>query len=570
MKVYLAQQNYHIGNFALNKDKIISAVHQAKQSGADLIVFSELSVCGYPPRDFLEFEDFILHVEATVKDIALHSFDIGIILGAPTRNLQREGKDLFNSGLLLYNGEVQGEVHKTLLPTYDVFDEYRYFEPAFDWNVLTFKGKKIALTICEDIWNLGDNPLYRICPMDELMKQSPDLMINISASPFDYHHDEDRKDVIRLNVMKYKLPMIYCNTVGSQTEIVFDGGSLVYDRIGNLIHELNYFEEDIFLVDTAILEGSSLSSSSKEKISQHINVDARKSEDAEGIISRLTELNSIAQIKAALVLGIRDYFTKMGFSKAILGSSGGIDSAVVLTLAVEALGSENVTAVLMPSAFSSEHSVADAVSLSKKLGTTYHVMPIESIYDTFLDTLDPLFGGTPFGVAEENIQSRSRGNILMAIANKFGFVLLNTSNKSELATGYGTLYGDMAGGISVLGDLYKVQIYALANYINRAGEIIPQHIIDKAPSAELRPGQKDSDSLPEYDVLDAVLYLYIEQRMGPSEIIAKGFDELLVRRILKLVNSNEYKRNQFCPIIRVSSKAFGIGRRVPIVAKYLS
>ena len=570
MKVYLAQQNYHIGNFALNKDKIISAVHQAKQSGADLIVFSELSVCGYPPRDFLEFEDFILHVESTVKDIALHSFDIGIILGAPTRNLQREGKDLFNSGLLLYNGEVQGEVHKTLLPTYDVFDEYRYFEPAFNWNVLTFKGKKIALTICEDIWNLGDNPLYRICPMDELMKQSPDLMINISASPFDYHHDEDRKEVIRLNVMKYKLPMIYCNTVGSQTEIVFDGGSLVYDRSGNLIHELNYFEEDIFLIDTATLEGPSAATSSKEKTSLHADVVTREGHDAEVIISRLTELNSIAQIKAALVLGIRDYFTKMGFSKAILGSSGGIDSAVVLTLAVEALGSENVTAVLMPSAFSSEHSVADAVSLSKKLGTTYHVMPIESIYDTFLDTLDPLFGGTPFGVAEENIQSRSRGNILMAIANKFGFVLLNTSNKSELATGYGTLYGDMAGGISVLGDLYKVQIYALANYINRAGEIIPQHIIDKAPSAELRPGQKDSDSLPEYDVLDAVLYLYIEQRMGPSEIIAKGFDETLVRRILKLVNSNEYKRNQFCPIIRVSSKAFGIGRRVPIVAKYLS
>ena len=570
MKVYLAQQNYHIGNFALNKDKIISAVHHAKQSGADLIVFSELSVCGYPPRDFLEFEDFILHVESTVKDIALHSFDIGIILGAPTRNLQREGKDLFNSGLLLYNGEVQGEVHKTLLPTYDVFDEYRYFEPAFNWNVLTFKGKKIALTICEDIWNLGDNPLYRICPMDELMKQSPDLMINISASPFDYHHDEDRKEVIRLNVMKYKLPMIYCNTVGSQTEIVFDGGSLVYDRNGTLIHELNYFEEDIVVVDTVTLEGPSLATSSNEKKSQHIDIDTRKIEDAEGIISRLTDFNSISQIKTALVLGIKDYFTKMGFSKAILGSSGGIDSAVVLTLAVEALGSENVTAVLMPSAFSSEHSIEDAVSLSKKLGTPYHVMPIESIYDTFLDALDPLFGGTPFGVAEENIQSRSRGNILMAIANKFGFVLLNTSNKSELATGYGTLYGDMAGGISVLGDLYKVQVYALANYINRAGEIIPQHIIDKAPSAELRPGQKDSDSLPEYDVLDAVLYLYIEQRMGPSEIIAKGFDETLVRRVLKMVNSNEYKRNQFCPIIRVSSKAFGIGRRVPIVAKYLS
>ena len=566
MKVYLAQQNYHIGNFTQNRDKILSAVQEARKSGADLVLFSELSVCGYPPRDFLEFEDFIMEAEATVRDIAAHSNDIGIIIGAPTRNSKKEGKDLFNSALLLYNGKVHGEVHKTLLPTYDVFDEYRYFEPAFDWNVIDFKGTKIALTICEDIWNLGDNPLYRICPMDELMKQSPDLMINISASPFDHDHDNDRKNVIRLNVMKYKLPMIYCNTVGSQTEIVFDGGSLVYDKEARLIHEMNHFEEDTYMVDLNILADKSISGDVTYKVDPSDNVTS----EAISIIPYLTQSDRIAKIREALVLGIKDYFKKMGFNKAILGSSGGIDSAVALTLAVEALGPENVTAVLMPSAFSSNHSVDDAVSLSKNLGTPYHIIPIESVYDSFLDSLDPLFAGTPFGIAEENIQSRSRGNILMAIANKFGFVLLNTSNKSELATGYGTLYGDMAGGISILGDLYKVQVYALADHINQSGIIIPKHIIDKAPSAELRPGQKDSDSLPDYSVLDAILYLYIEKRMGPAEIIAKGYDEPLVRRVLKLVNTNEYKRNQFCPIIRVSPKAFGIGRRVPIVAKYLS
>lgn len=570
MKVYLAQQNYHIGNFALNRDKMISAVQDAKRSGADLVVFSELSVCGYPPRDFLEFEDFILQAESAVKEIALHSNDIGIIIGVPTRNPKKEGKDLFNAALLLFEGKVQGEVHKTLLPTYDVFDEYRYFEPAFDWNVIHFKGKKIALTICEDIWNLGDNPLYRICPMDELMKQSPDLMINISASPFDHDHDNERKKVIQLNVMKYKLPMIYCNTVGSQTEIVFDGGSLVYDKHARLIHELKQFQEDNYLVDVNQLDVDSVRSDQAVDNSFINDSSGLMMKDPSSIIPYLIQSDRTAKIKAALVLGIRDYFNKMGFTKAILGSSGGIDSAVALTLAAEALGPDNVTAVLMPSAFSSSHSVDDAIVLSKNLGTPYHIIPIESVYESFIESLDPLFAGTPFGVAEENIQSRSRGNLLMAIANKFGFVLLNTSNKSELATGYGTLYGDMAGGISVLGDLYKVQVYALAEYINRSGKIIPQHIIEKAPSAELRPGQKDSDSLPDYSVLDAILYLYIEQRMGPAEIIAKGFDETLVRRVLKMVNTNEYKRNQFCPIIRVSQKAFGIGRRLPIVAKYLS
>jgi len=436
------------------------------QKGADLVVFSELSVCGYPPRDFLEFEDFLLQTESTVNEIAKHSQSIGILIGAPTRNPQKEGKDLFNSAILLFEGKIQGIAHKTLLPNYDIFDEYRYFEPAYNWNVIPFKGKKIAVTICEDIWNLGDNPLYRVCPMDELMKQSPDLMINISASPFDYDHDEDRKEVIRLNVMKYKLPMIYCNAVGAQTEIIFDGGSLVYTAGGRLKHELSYFGEDAVLVDTVDLFGD------ETQLQHHhpkIEMDMRvaKTTDPEKIIGYLTNENNIAQIKSALIAGIRDYFSKLGFKKAILGSSGGIDSAVVLSLAVEALGAENVTAILMPSSFSSAHSVEDAKRLSERLGNPYHVIGIGGIYDSFLQTLEPLFKDTTFGVAEENIQSRSRGNLLMAIANKFGYVLLNTSNKSELATGYGTLYGDMAGGLSVIGDLYKTQVYALARYINR-------------------------------------------------------------------------------------------------------
>ena len=570
MKIYVAQQNYHIGNFTLNRDKMIQAVEDGRKAGADLIVFSELSVCGYPPRDFLEFEDFLQQTEKTIQGIAQHSHGIGIIVGAPTPNPQPEGKNLLNSALLLYNGNIQGIVSKSLLPNYDVFDEYRYFEPAYSWNCIEFMGKKLAITICEDIWNLGDNPLYRVCPMDELMKQKPDLMINLSASPFDYDHDEDRKEVIRLNVKKYKLPMIYCNAVGAQTEIIFDGGSLVCADNAVIAAEMKYFEEDYLLVDTENLTGKG---DSADPTGQHLmTADMRvaKTDDPDTIIAYLTKDNNIAQVKAALVLGIRDYFSKMGFTKAILGSSGGIDSAVVLTLAVEALGKDNVTAVLMPSGFSSSHSVDDAIALSQQLGNPYHVVPIQPVYEALLGSLDPLFSGTAFGLAEENIQSRSRGNILMAIANKFGHVLLNTSNKSELATGYGTLYGDMAGGLSVIGDLYKTQVYALAQYLNSQEEIIPVHILTKAPSAELRPNQKDSDSLPDYDVLDRILYLYIERRKGLADIIAAGFDGALVKRALKLVNASEYKRNQFCPIIRVSTKAFGVGRRFPIAAKYLS
>jgi NAD+ synthase (glutamine-hydrolysing) len=565
MKIFLAQQNYHIGNFESNTRKIIAAIESAKAQGGDLIVFSEMSVCGYPARDFVEFSDFINKCYESIEIIKQHADKIGVLIGSPAINPIKEGKGLFNAAFFLYEKEVKAEIHKTLLPTYDVFDEYRYFEPAYDWKVIEFKGKKLAVTICEDIWNINDNVLYRICPMDQLMLQSPDVMINLSASPFDYTHDEDRKSVIKANVEKYKLPMFYCNAVGSQTEIVFDGASLIFDKHANLCKAFPMFEEavaSVILNDDGTIEGSIVEPANRVPDKQ-LNPDG------------LEEELNIAQIHTALVLGIKDYFQKMGFSKAIIGSSGGIDSAVTLALACEALGKENVKAVLMPSPYSTDHSVNDAVQLSKNLQNEYEIIRIDDVYQSLLTTLQPLFKDLPFSLAEENMQSRIRGNILMSIANKFGYILLNTSNKSELATGYGTLYGDMAGGLGVLGDCYKLQVYALAKYINQQNmaaskQLIPENIISKAPSAELRPNQKDSDSLPDYTVLDKILYQYIEKRVGPDEIKSQGFDAALVDRVLKLVNVNEYKRNQFCPIIRVSPKAFGVGRRVPIVGKYLS
>ncbi len=560
MKLFLAQQNYLIGDFETNTKKIIDAIETAKAAGGDLILFSELSVCGYPPRDFLEFEDFIAKCDVAIDLIRQHADTIAVIVGAPVRNKRIEGKDLHNAAYFLYENEIKSVIHKTCLPTYDVFDENRYFEPAYEWSLVPFKGKKIAVTICEDIWNLGDNPLYRTCPMDELLPQHPDLILNMSASPFDYTHVEDRKAIIRRNVEKYNIPLLYCNCVGSQTEIVFDGGSLVFDAKANLVKQFPLFEEALEAV--------------------HLNEDGCFTEPIQTAAFLLPEQElspitlqptlCIAEIHDALVSGIRDYFMKMGFAKAILGSSGGIDSAVTLALACEALGKENVRAVLLPSPYSTSHSVDDAEQLSRNLGNPYDIVPIKEVYASLLDTLNPIFGDLPFGLAEENLQSRTRGNLLMAIANKFGYILLNTSNKSELATGYGTLYGDMAGGLGVLGDCYKLQVYELARYINRDQEIIPENIITKPPSAELRPGQKDSDSLPDYLILDPILYQYIERRQGPNEIKAMGYDTALVDRVLRLVNINEYKRNQFCPIIRISPKAFGVGRRMPIVGKYLS
>jgi len=559
MKIFLAQQNYHIGDFESNTAKILAAIAEAKKQGGDLVVFSELAVCGYPPRDFLEFEDFVAGALAAVDKIREAADTIGVLVGAPSRNTMMKGKNLFNSAYLLYEKEIKGVAHKTLLPNYDIFDEYRYFEPAFEWNILSFRGYKLAVTVCEDIWDLVDDPLYRTHPMDELIRHHPDLMINLSASPFDYVHADGRKGTVKKNVLKYQVPMVYCNTVGSQTEIVFDGGSLVMNASGDLVTEMPYFAESL---QSVTWTGSGFA---EEIVRPAASVPVVKLTPETFDPGKHTD-----KIHDALVLGIRDYFHKMGFRRAIVASSGGIDSAVVLALACEALGAEHVHALLLPSQYSSGHSVADATHLSVNLGNAYDVIPIKGVYDAFELALQPVFGDLPFNVTEENLQSRIRGALVMALANKFGYILLNTSNKSELATGYGTLYGDMAGGLGVLGDLYKQQVYAMAHYINREREIIPALIISKPPSAELRPGQKDSDSLPDYSILDPILYQYIERRQGPKELVEMGHNPTLVSRILKMVDANEYKRNQFCPIIRVSPKAFGIGRRVPIVGKYLS
>jgi NAD+ synthase (glutamine-hydrolysing) len=549
MKIALAQLNYHIGNFESNTAKIIDHIKIARKNGADLVVFAELCVCGYPSRDFLEFDEFIDLCESSAQKIAAECTDIACIIGLPTPNDKNEGKELFNSAYFIENGKVKAVAHKALLPNYDIFDEYRYFEPSTEFSCIDFKGHRIALTICEDLWNTIENPLYVTRPMDILIEEQPDVMINIAASPFAYNHDEERIEILSDNAKRYNLPLLYVNNIGAQTELIFDGGSLVFDNTGKLIDEMPYFEESIAYYN--------------------LNEKANISFDHPSTL-RKEKQSDIEQIHQGIILGIRDYFHKSGFKQAILGLSGGIDSAVVCALAAEALGAENVMAVLLPSRFSSDHSIKDAEDLVKNLGCMHETIAIKDITDAFEATLSPQFKGLPFNIAEENIQSRSRAVLLMAMCNKFGYILLNTSNKSEAAVGYGTLYGDMCGGISVIGDVYKTQVFELARHINKDREIIPENSIVKPPSAELRPNQKDTDSLPEYDILDKIIAEYVEGRSSSATIIKMGYDEKTVRRVIRLVNLAEHKRYQTPPILRVSPKAFGMGRRMPIVGKYLS
>lgn len=541
MKIALAQLNYHIGNFDSNAAKIIAYINLAKTKGADLVVFSELAICGYPPLDFLDFGHFVQQCKGAMEKIAFHCQGITALVGGPSVNPVPEGKNLFNSAWVLTNGTVDKIIHKTLLPTYDVFDEYRYFESNKTFETIIVKGVNIAVTICEDLWNIEEDPLYTFCPLDKLILQKPAFIINLAASPFSFNHEEARKKMLQKNALRYNLPIYYVNQVGAQTELVFDGGSLVMDRSGLVVAEMKYFKEDFQIFDSD--QTYEVSPSPKSEIEK---------------------------THAAIILGIRDYFEKMNFKQAILGLSGGIDSAVVLALAAEALGHKNVLSVLMPSDFSSENSITDSIRMCGNLDSPFMKIPVNSLYDQFLKALHEPFKNLAFGVTEENLQARIRGTLLMALSNKFGYILLNTSNKSELAVGYGTLYGDMCGGLSVIGDLYKTKVYALARHLNRNQEVIPLNIITKPPSAELRPGQKDSDSLPEYELLDRMLFLYIEKCKSPEEIIASGFDKDLVFKVLKMVNSNEYKRKQFAPVLRVSPKAFGMGRRMPLVGKYLS
>ena len=468
----------------------------------------------------------------------------------PYSNNNPEGKKLFNSALVLSEGKVIFTSRKSLLPTYDIFDEYRYFEPERSFSVFSFGSVRIALTICEDLWDeqpfeneFEKSRLYTVSPMDELARQSPDLVINISASPFSYSRIEARNNIFISKAKKYHLPVIDVNQTGANTELIFHGASVIVTNEGKIAEQLPFFEE---CVRTFVLEDV-ISGSNKP-------VPVRPGE--------------IELIYKALITGIKDYFVKMNFKRAVVGLSGGIDSAVCLSLAASALGTENVIALLLPSRYSSEHSVSDAVKLAENLGVKHEIISIEKPFIAFEESLSGLFSSLPADVTEENIQARIRAVLLMAYSNKFGHILLNTSNKSEAAVGYGTLYGDMAGGLSVIGDVYKTDVYRLAEFINRNSEVIPTNIMIKAPSAELRPDQFDSDSLPDYKILDSILYLYIELQKPVSEIIASGFDEQVVRRVVRMINSNEYKRYQAPPILRISSKAFGAGRRMPLVAKY--
>jgi NAD+ synthase (glutamine-hydrolysing) len=546
MNIALAQINVHVGNFAANLSKMLEYTAKAKAQGADIVVFPELATVGYPPRDFLEFDDFVDQAEAVVHKLAEAAEGIAIVVGSISRNPVVEGKDLYNSVYFLSGGQIQEVQHKTLLPTYDIFDEYRYFEPAHEWGVVRYQGKTIAMVVCEDSWNVGnENPLYKINPMDKMMEHKPDLIINVSASPFAYDHAAERIEVLKANCERYNLPMYYVNHVGAQTEVLFDGASIVLHADGTVIDEMPYFEEGMRIYNT-------------EEVDSKDNVSGEEAKD------------KIRLIHDGIVMGIKNYFGKLGFKKAILGLSGGIDSALVAVLAARALGADNVRCILMPSQYSSDHSVNDARALAQNLGCQYDLVPIEGLYDAYMDVLKPHFWAKEEGLAEENLQARARGMLLMAFSNKFGNILLNTSNKSEMAVGYGTLYGDMCGGLSVIGDVYKTECFELARYINKDGEVIPDNIITKPPSAELKPDQFDSDSLPPYDQLDAVLYQYIEMTQSPQDIIDMGFDEALVKRTLRLVNINEFKRYQTAPVLRVSRKSFGMGRRMPIVAKYLS
>lgn len=552
MKIALAQLNYLIGDFEGNLANITGAVNRATREGADLVLFSELSICGYPPLDLLERKEFVAKSLQSIVQLA-ETIDpkTGVLIGAPEFNPEKSGKLLYNSVFFLLGGEIRQVFRKTLLPTYDIFDEYRYFEPNREFNILEFRGKKLAITICEDLWDeqpfeseFSRSRLYTTSPLDELMKFKPDAIINLAASPYSHRKMDVKQSIFTGKAARHSLPLLYCNQAGAQTELIFEGGSMAISSKGQVASRLNFFQEDFEVVDLEELTVSNPAS-------------------AIGEIPDRMEM-----IHGALVLGVKDYFGKMGFKSATLGLSGGIDSAVTLVLAAEALGPENMHVLLLPSQYSSDHSVNDSVKLAENLGVAYDIIPIEDLFNEYRKSLQKLFKDRPEDLTEENIQARIRSTLLMALSNKFGNILLNTSNKSETAVGYGTLYGDMSGGLSVLGDVYKTDVYDLARHLNKEKELIPENIITKPPSAELRPDQKDSDSLPPYDILDQILELYIEKQQSPARMEESGLDIDLIRRIIKMVDQNEYKRYQTPPILRISSKAFGVGRRLPLVARY--
>jgi len=550
MNIALAQINPTVGDLEGNREKILRDARRARERGADLVVFPELCVTGYPPEDLLENPFFRTATQRTVEHIAQHvPSDLGIIIGAPVPNPDAHGKPLHNAALLFEDGELQDRVCKTLLPTYDIFDEHRHFEPADSRGIVKWRGVRLGLHVCEDMWNVhhpegyNNGHRYECDPVAELGAQDPDLFINISASPFSIGKHAVRDDLVEHICRRHERPFLLCNQVGANTEIVYDGDSRVHAADGTQVECAASFEEDLIFWDTETPTRACT-----------------------------TDRDPIADLHDALVLGIRDYYEKTGiFDKALMGLSGGIDSAVTCALATAALGPENVVGVTMPSQISSEGSVTDSERLAANLGIEFTEISIEPAVDAFDEMLADAFAGTEPGVAEENIQSRARGVTLMALSNKFDHLLLSTGNKSELAVGYVTLYGDTNGGVAVLSDVLKTRVYELARHINeRAGEeVIPQNTIDKPPSAELREGQKDTDTLPPYDVLDAILERYIEQKKELGTIVSEtGLDEDLVRGVLRQVDQNEYKRRQAPPGLRVTEKAFGIGRRIPIVKEW--
>ncbi len=536
MKIALMQLNPIIGDIKGNYHILKKHL---KDIDADLAVFPELFLTGYPPRDLLEKKWFINKVYQYIDKIKSFSLKIkpAILFGAPTKS---DGR-LYNSAILIHNGKILFVQNKTLLPSYDVFDELRYFDSAKKTEVFSFKGEKLGISICEDIWNVPGFGVdrYNVDPIEKLAKMGATILINLSASPFYIGKERQRFEVIRSHCKKFSLPFVYVNLVGGNDELIFDGNSLFLNSNGDLCKKLIGFKESVELVDTDL--ATPISYKYSEEIETAYN---------------------------ALVLGTKDYIYKSGFSKAIVGLSGGIDSAVVASIATAALGRNNVLGITMPSFYSSEGSVSDSQKLAFNLGIELKEIPIKSVFNSYLEILEPHFGNLPFNTAEENLQARIRGNILMAFSNKFGYMVLSTGNKSELAVGYCTLYGDMSGGLSVISDLPKTMVYKVANFINREKEVIPFEIIEKPPSAELKPNQKDQDFLPPYEILDKIIYYYIDMGFSAAQIVKEGYDKSTVEWVIKMVNKNEYKRRQAAPGLKVTSKAFGIGRRMMIASKF--
>jgi NAD+ synthetase len=546
MKIAIAQINPIIGDFRHNFDKIKHSVDQAVELKCDLVVFSELVITGYPPRDLLERRDFIDGNLACLDRLIAAVRGIGVICGFVDKNPSKEGKPLYNAAIVFEDGKIIHKVHKMLLPTYDIFDERRYFEPGRESLPFSYKGHHIGLTICEDAWNDEDIFQKRIYPQDPvagIVQAGADLVINISASPYYLGHDKFRKDMFAFMAQKYRLPMMFANQAGGNDSVVFDGSSSVFDKNGKMIAGASDFAEDFLAFDSKTL-----------KTFDHGSHNVSMS-DAESILK-------------ALVMGTHDYVSKCGFSKVVIGLSGGIDSALTACIAVTALGRENVSVVFMPSQYTSKENFEDTQMLAENLGVVLTPIPIGSIFKEFLKLLSPAFKESEPDITEQNIQARIRGTILMALSNKYGALVLSPGNKSELAVGYCTLYGDMTGGLAVISDVPKTMVYELARYINREKEIIPRRIIAKAPSAELKPDQVDQDDLPPYDILDAILKGYIEEMKGIQELAQMGFDKGVVEDVVLRVDRNEYKRHQSAPGLKVTSKAFGYGRRYPLAQRY--